>query len=98
MLRQSNITTNAVTLVWEQPDINSDYSYAVQASNGHSSSVSDNTETITGLVSGSNYSFTVTTETADGTQAAPVTMSYFTRMYISYPRYCVCAWEVAELN
>nr|XP_043874906.1 receptor-type tyrosine-protein phosphatase eta-like isoform X6 [Solea senegalensis] len=83
-LRQTDITTDAVTLLWEQSHSKPHYSYVVQSSNGSSHSevvVSVNTSTITGLLSGSNYSFTVTTQTADGTQAAPVTVSFFTRPY-----------------
>lgn len=84
MLRQAGITANAVTLTWEQPQSKPKYSYLVQHTNGSSvlseHHTSNTTATITGLLSGSNYSFTVTTQTADGTQAAPVTVSYFTRM------------------
>ncbi|XP_044047807.1 receptor-type tyrosine-protein phosphatase eta-like isoform X3 [Siniperca chuatsi] len=85
MLRQAQITTNTVTLVWEQLESKSHYSYLLQASNGSfvlSKEVfKTTTSTISGLLSGSNYSFTVTTQTADGTLAAPVTVSYFTRPY-----------------
>lgn len=87
MLRQSEVTTDAITLVWEQQESKSFYSYVVQASNGSiflSNTVFKTTTTISGLVAGSNYSFTVTTQTADGTQAAPVTVSRFTRMYTVY--------------
>ncbi|GLD60175.1 receptor-type tyrosine-protein phosphatase eta-like isoform X4 [Lates japonicus] len=49
MLRPAEITTNSVTLLWEQPANKSHYSYVVQ--------------------------------TADGTQAAPVTISTYTRPY-----------------
>ncbi|XP_058501447.1 receptor-type tyrosine-protein phosphatase eta [Solea solea] len=83
-LRQTDITTDAVTLLWEQPHSKPHYSYVVQSSNVSSHSevvVSVNTSTITGLLSGSNYSFTVTTQTTDGTQAAPVTVFFFTRPY-----------------
>ncbi|XP_054475501.1 tenascin-X-like isoform X1 [Anoplopoma fimbria] len=84
MLRQTEITTNAVTLKWEQHESKSDYSYLVETTNGsfsRSNKVLNKHQNITGLLSGSNYSFTVTTQTADGTQAAPVTVSYFTRPY-----------------
>ncbi|KAM6925928.1 receptor-type tyrosine-protein phosphatase eta-like [Lycodopsis pacificus] len=85
MLRQTGITTNAVTLEWEQHKNKSHYSYLLETTNGSitkSEVVLDKLDaTITGLLSGSNYSFTVTTQTADGTQAAPVTVSYFTRPY-----------------
>lgn len=87
MLREAEVTTDAVTLVWEQQESKSHYSYVVQASNGSiflSNTVYNTTKTFMGLVAGSNYSFTVTTQTADGTQAAPVTVSDFTRMFILY--------------
>ncbi|XP_071360006.1 receptor-type tyrosine-protein phosphatase beta isoform X5 [Trachinotus anak] len=83
-LRQAKIATNAVTLVWEQPQRKSDYSYVVQVTNGSfslSKVILNTTYRITGLLSGSNYSFTVTTQTADDTQSSPVTVSYFTRPY-----------------
>nr|XP_029134862.1 LOW QUALITY PROTEIN: receptor-type tyrosine-protein phosphatase eta [Labrus bergylta] len=76
------ITTNKVTLFWEQPEKKSHYSYVVEVSSGAPpQTVNETTITITGLSSGSNYSFTVTTQTADGTKAAPVAVSYFTRPY-----------------
>ncbi|XP_042352632.1 receptor-type tyrosine-protein phosphatase eta isoform X3 [Plectropomus leopardus] len=81
-LRPSEITTNAMTLVWEQLESKPQYSYVVQTTNGSFSqneTVLNKTITITGLLSGSNYSFTVTTQAADGTPAAPETVSYFTR-------------------
>ncbi|KAM7414244.1 hypothetical protein PAMA_019185 [Pampus argenteus] len=85
MLRQTDITTNAVTLVWEQPESKSDYLYVVQVTNGSlfqsKAEVSYTTYTITGLLSGSNYRFTVAAQTADGTLADPVTVSYFTRPF-----------------
>ncbi|XP_026167719.1 receptor-type tyrosine-protein phosphatase eta isoform X3 [Mastacembelus armatus] len=84
MLTQSKITTNAVTLVWEQPMSKPQYQYVVNVTNDTTviKMMSNNTTvTITGLLSGSQYSFTVITQTADGTQAAPVSVSYFTRPY-----------------
>ncbi|XP_078024164.1 receptor-type tyrosine-protein phosphatase eta isoform X8 [Epinephelus lanceolatus] len=84
MLRQTEITTSEVTLEWEQPESKPDYSYVVQTTNGSfpvSKTVFNRTTTIRELLSGSNYSFTVTTQTADGTQADPRTVSYFTRPY-----------------
>ncbi|XP_062418961.1 receptor-type tyrosine-protein phosphatase eta [Pungitius pungitius] len=83
MLRQTEITTNAVTLEWEQLENKSDYSYLVKTTNGSSnqSVVNEHKIIVTGLLSGTKYSFTVITETLDGTQAAPVTVSYFTRPY-----------------
>ncbi|XP_029379134.1 receptor-type tyrosine-protein phosphatase beta-like isoform X3 [Echeneis naucrates] len=83
-LRETEITTNSVTLVWVQPERKSDYSYVVQVSNdslSHDQESFNTTHTFNGLLSGSNYSFTVTTQTKDGTQASPVTISYFTRPY-----------------
>ncbi|KAK1887148.1 Receptor-type tyrosine-protein phosphatase eta [Dissostichus eleginoides] len=82
-LRETEITTDSVTLEWEQPE-DKHFSYVVQTSNGsfHSSAVTHKQNiTIHGLLSGSNYSFTVITHTADGTEAAPMALSYFTRPY-----------------
>ncbi|KAM9351963.1 receptor-type tyrosine-protein phosphatase eta-like [Symphorus nematophorus] len=83
-LREAEITTDAVTLVWDQREVKPHYSYLVQTSNGSIfkyETVNNTTHTIRELLSGSNYSFTVTTQTADGTQAEHVTVSYFTRPY-----------------
>ncbi|XP_033997468.1 receptor-type tyrosine-protein phosphatase beta isoform X6 [Trematomus bernacchii] len=83
-LRETEITTDSVTLEWEQPE-DKNYSYVVQTSNGSFNSSetvrNKHNQTIHGLLSGSNYSFTVTTQTADGTEAAPMAVSYFTRPY-----------------
>ncbi|XP_028442176.1 receptor-type tyrosine-protein phosphatase eta [Perca flavescens] len=82
-LTMTNITTNAVTLVWDQPESKPNYSYLVQTNNSSifvSVVVSKNI-TINGLLSGSNYNFTVTTQTPDGTKADPVPVSNFTRPY-----------------
>ncbi|XP_032379279.1 receptor-type tyrosine-protein phosphatase eta [Etheostoma spectabile] len=81
-LTQTQITTNSVTLMWEQPQSKPYYSYVVRTNNGSivsSEVVSNKQKEVTGLLSGSNYSFTVTTRTPDGTEAAPGTVSYFTR-------------------
>ncbi|KAI4825979.1 hypothetical protein KUCAC02_021638, partial [Chaenocephalus aceratus] len=83
-LRETEITTDSVTLEWEQPK-DKNYSYVVQTSNSSFNSSetvrNKHNQTIHGLLSGSNYSFTVTTQTADGTEAAPMAVSYFTRPY-----------------
>ncbi|XP_077372151.1 receptor-type tyrosine-protein phosphatase eta isoform X2 [Festucalex cinctus] len=85
MLKAAEITTNAVMLVWEQPEEKPNYSYLVHVTNGSfppSEVVSMNlSATISGLLSGSNYTFTVSTQAADGTLAAPRSHSYFTRPY-----------------
>ncbi|XP_010764284.1 receptor-type tyrosine-protein phosphatase eta-like, partial [Notothenia coriiceps] len=82
-LRETEITTESVTLEWKQP-ADKNYSYVVQTSNGSfypPAVTHKHNKTIHGLLSGSNYSFTVTTQTADGTEAAPMAVSYFTRPY-----------------
>ncbi|XP_026032274.1 receptor-type tyrosine-protein phosphatase eta isoform X2 [Astatotilapia calliptera] len=85
-LTQTEITTNAVTLVWAQQESKLSYSYWVQVTNESNVTVNElnvniTNATIRNLRSGSNFNFTVTTLTADGTQADPVTVSYFTRPY-----------------
>lgn len=87
-LTQSGITTDAVTLVWMQPQSKPDYTYIVQFYNGtfvRSLTVPNTTTTVSQLLSGSNYSFTVITLAADGTPSDPRTVSYFTRMYTYKP-------------
>uniref|UniRef100_A0AAZ1XZ88 Fibronectin type-III domain-containing protein n=1 Tax=Oreochromis aureus TaxID=47969 RepID=A0AAZ1XZ88_OREAU len=85
-LTQTEITTNAVTLVWKQQESKLSYSYWVQVTNESNVIVNElnvkiTNATIINLRSGSNFNFTVTTLTADGTQADPGTVSYFTRPY-----------------
>lgn len=95
-LEQTEITTNAVTLVWEQPESKPHYKYEVQVTNGSYFDyevVETITDTVNGLSSGSKYTFTVTTQTADGTQASPVTVSYFTRMNTSIRLKLLCPWN-----
>ncbi|XP_076026463.1 receptor-type tyrosine-protein phosphatase eta-like isoform X3 [Genypterus blacodes] len=84
MLRPTEISTNTVTLVWEQPENKPHYSYMVQVTNGsvYPPGITFNTTyTIRGLHSGSNHTFTVTTQTADGTMATPSTIYSFTQPY-----------------
>ncbi|KAM9753688.1 receptor-type tyrosine-protein phosphatase eta [Menidia menidia] len=79
-LKQTEITTNSVTLVWEQRESKTSYSYEVHVADKPPAKVVNITgATVLDLRSGSNYSFTVTTLTADGTRAEPETVSYFTR-------------------
>ncbi|KAM9854710.1 receptor-type tyrosine-protein phosphatase eta-like [Aulostomus maculatus] len=83
-LQQTEITTNTVTLVWKHLVSKFSDSYLVQVTNASVSwsyIVFNTTHTVPGLLSGSNYSFTVSTRTPDGTLAAPLTKSYFTRPY-----------------
>ncbi|XP_060931826.1 receptor-type tyrosine-protein phosphatase beta-like isoform X5 [Limanda limanda] len=96
MLRQERITATTVTLVWEQLDSNTGQSYVVLVTQNTFSFPEDRvfntTFTSTGLVSGINTSFTVTTQTKDGTPAAPVTVHYFTRPH------SITGLEVKTLN
>lgn len=81
-LTATEVTTNTVTLTWEQLESKPSYSYMVQTSNGSvlwSERVLITTVNITGLISGRRYEFIVTSETADGTQALQVTTSLYTR-------------------
>ncbi|XP_055011887.1 receptor-type tyrosine-protein phosphatase eta [Boleophthalmus pectinirostris] len=85
-LQQTEITPDSVTLIWNQTEHKPGYRYLVEVSNssGPTSAplnVTDLTVKVQGLISGTNYSFTVTTQTADGTAASPQTVSYFTRPY-----------------
>lgn len=82
-LTEGEVTTENVTLLWEQQDSKPDYLYMVQVSNDSAFPVPNTLHKFTGLVPGSNYSFTVTTQTADGTSATPVTVSLFTRTYLN---------------
>lgn len=85
-LRPSEITTDSVTLVWMQPESKPDYTYYVEYSNGtFINTTTTNSTTISQLLSGSNYSFTVITLAADGTRSDPETVSNFTRMYTCKP-------------
>ncbi|XP_045061143.1 receptor-type tyrosine-protein phosphatase eta-like [Coregonus clupeaformis] len=85
-LTEAGITPTDVTLVWDQPENKADYSFKVEVTypNGSlfiSVTVNNTTTTVTGLQSGSNYTFTVTTLTEDGTMATPVKVFYYTRPY-----------------
>ncbi|XP_061826005.1 receptor-type tyrosine-protein phosphatase eta-like isoform X1 [Nerophis lumbriciformis] len=85
MLRAGEISTDSVVLVWEQPENKSDYSYVVHYSNESSNPqfkvVSRTFVNISDLLSGNNYTFAVSTQTADGTLAAPRIKSVFTRPF-----------------
>ncbi|XP_041651495.1 receptor-type tyrosine-protein phosphatase eta isoform X7 [Cheilinus undulatus] len=80
LAKKTEINPTTVTLFWEQKEIKPHYSYVVKASNNAPpETVDKTTKTISGLLSGTNYSFTVITQTEDGTQADPETVSFFTR-------------------
>ncbi|RVE72230.1 hypothetical protein OJAV_G00059530 [Oryzias javanicus] len=83
-LTQTQVTTDSVSLKWDQRESKHYYSYSVQAfSSSYSevfSSKSNRTNaTVNNLESGTNYNFSVTTVTPDGTRSEPSMMSYFTR-------------------
>lgn len=81
-LTATEVTTNTVTLTWEQLESKPSYSYMVQAANDSvfwSKTVFITTVTITGLSPGSRYNFIVTSQTADRTQADQVTAPFYTR-------------------
>ncbi|XP_056906900.1 receptor-type tyrosine-protein phosphatase eta-like [Takifugu flavidus] len=80
-LTATEVTTNTVTLTWEQLESKPSYLYLVQPANDSvfwSTTVNITTVTITGLTPGSRYNFTVTSQTADGTQALQVSRSFYT--------------------
>uniref|UniRef100_A0A673B464 protein-tyrosine-phosphatase n=1 Tax=Sphaeramia orbicularis TaxID=375764 RepID=A0A673B464_9TELE len=72
-LELSEITTNSVTLMWIQPEDKSYYSFLVRVATNsniiHEEVVSNKTYTATELQSGTNYSFSVQSQTPDGTTA-----------------------------
>ncbi|XP_029614036.1 receptor-type tyrosine-protein phosphatase eta-like [Salmo trutta] len=85
-LTEAGITTTNVTLVWNQPENKAGFSFKVEVTypNGSlfiSVTVNNTKIMVTGLQSGSNYTFTVTTLTEDGTMATPVKVFYYTRPY-----------------
>ncbi|XP_072291738.1 receptor-type tyrosine-protein phosphatase eta [Eucyclogobius newberryi] len=85
-LQQTEITPDSVTLRWNQTEHKPDYTYLVEVSNISGPplplmNTSTLTYTVKGLMSGTNYSFSVTAQTADGTAAAPNTVHYFTRPF-----------------
>ncbi|XP_061628616.1 receptor-type tyrosine-protein phosphatase eta isoform X1 [Phyllopteryx taeniolatus] len=84
-LEAAEITTNSVMLVWEQEEKKPTYFYVVLVTNGLFPPSEEVFRTlyanITGLLSGSNYTFTVFTQAEDGTRSAPQIVSFFTRPY-----------------
>eukprot|EP00063_Salmo_salar_P005253 XP_013980088.1 PREDICTED: receptor-type tyrosine-protein phosphatase eta-like isoform X1 [Salmo salar] len=85
-LTEAGITPTNVTLVWDQPKNKAGFSFKVEVTypNGSlfiSVTVNNTKIIVTGLQSGSNYTFTVTTLTEDGTMATPVKVFYYTRPY-----------------
>lgn len=85
-LAVEQVTTNAVTLTWEQRESKPSYLYVVQASDDSiflNETVVVTTYNITGLVPGSPYNFTVISQTADGTRATPTATSSYTGMSVA---------------
>ncbi|XP_057692294.1 receptor-type tyrosine-protein phosphatase eta isoform X2 [Corythoichthys intestinalis] len=81
-LEAEEITTGSVSLTWKQPEMKSDYSYTVLVANGSDPlKVTTLNANISGLVSGSNYTFSVFARAGDGTLADPGIKSVFTRPY-----------------
>lgn len=85
-LTEAGITPTNVTLVWDQPKNKAGFSFKVEVTypNGSlfiSVTVNNTKIIVTGLQSGSNYTFTVTTLTEDGTMATPVKVFYYTSMF-----------------
>lgn len=85
-LTEAGITPTDVTLIWDQPENKAGYSFKVEVTYPNGSlligvTVNNTKIIVTGLQSGSNYTFTVTTLTEDGTMATPVKVSYYTSMF-----------------
>ncbi|XP_077451337.1 receptor-type tyrosine-protein phosphatase eta-like [Stigmatopora argus] len=82
-LKAENVSASSVTLTWEQPEAKADFSYLVEVSDGRDPPRVSTSESrradISGLASGTNYTFSVKTRAADGTSAAPRILSAFTR-------------------
>lgn len=78
---------DTITVKWERPDDYKDsyrYSLTWQRQNKIINNTTTETEfTIDNLIPGSNYSFSVITETSDGTQSEPATNSGCTSMIIT---------------
>ncbi|CAL8376120.1 unnamed protein product [Arctogadus glacialis] len=67
-LKQTGIAPSSLVLTWSQHEIQSGYSYLVHVSNSTTDTAFESPHNISGLVSGGNYTCTVTTQTGDGTQ------------------------------
>lgn len=85
-LKAAKITTSLVTLMWNKPESEKNYSYEVQADSVVPPSkmvniTLKNNYTFGNLESARNYSFTVTTLTPDDTRAESVTISKYTSMF-----------------
>lgn len=85
-LTEGEVTTTTVTLLWEQRESKPNYTYVVRHSNSSSSpeTTRNTTHRFTGLTPGSSYTFSVITQTLDGTRAAPVFAFLYTRMTLHF--------------
>ncbi|KAI1903977.1 hypothetical protein AGOR_G00000950 [Albula goreensis] len=85
-LQVQTIGTTNVSLTWDQPDPKDWYMYVVTVThpNGTQGPPLKTVKTsavLGGLTSGSNHTFTVSTEVPDGTVSAGVSITLFTRPY-----------------
>ncbi|XP_062318700.1 receptor-type tyrosine-protein phosphatase eta [Osmerus eperlanus] len=80
-LNVTEIDEKKVTLQWMKPTGDKPgYKYAVNWTlSTEPKETSDTTTVITGLVPGTKYTFSVTTQTADGTEGAPVSITRCTK-------------------
>ncbi|XP_029107595.1 receptor-type tyrosine-protein phosphatase eta-like isoform X6 [Scleropages formosus] len=78
-LTSTSINTSSISLIWMQQDAKDSYSYLVQVLNRTKlvKNLTTNTTsaTILDLESGSSFTFSVTTQAADGTTSTPVSIS-----------------------
>ena len=82
-LTQTGIAPSSLVLTWSQHENQSGYFYLVHVSNSSDDKASESPHNISGLVSGGNYTCTVTTQTGDGTQTLyPGTTPCYTRMFL----------------
>ncbi len=78
----------SINVTWGKPDEYKPsyrYNFTLQSSDGsiHDSIITEETQSISDLIPGSRYNFSVITETSDGTQGAPTRNTICTSMVIT---------------